>query len=310
MGACGSCANTSCSPGEPPGLPVPAPAAMMRAHHAARSEHRVAGRRRDRARQALRRGAGQGADQSARVVTSGRADGEPGSGDRRFRSWIPGRLPDAAERDHPARVAQHGRGRAPLRRGADDESRPHRRSRRPEGTASALRSGYPRGSIPRHRPRLRRGGIGSARMIAVLVSCGRIWTLALRHIYLLRGSWPRVLELVYWPAVQIVLWGFISVFLRGQSSFVAHAFGVLLAGVMLWDLMFRGQLGVSISFFEEMWSRNLGNLFVSPLRPWEMIAALLTMSVVRTLIAMVPASILAILFFHFSIYSLGWPLLA
>ena len=147
-------------------------------------------------------------------------------------------------------------------------------------------------------------------MIAVLVSCGRIWTLALRHIYLLRGSWPRILELVYWPAVQIVLWGFISVFLRGQSSFVAHAFGVLLAGVMLWDLMFRGQLGVSISFFEEMWSRNLGNLFVSPLRPWEMIAALLTMSVVRTLIAMVPASILAILFFHFSIYSLGWPLLA
>ena len=147
-------------------------------------------------------------------------------------------------------------------------------------------------------------------MIAVLVSCGRIWTLALRHIYLLRGSWPRVLELVYWPAVQIVLWGFISVFLRGQSTFVAHAFGVLLAGVMLWDLMFRGQLGVSISFFEEMWSRNLGNLFVSPLRPWEMIAALLTMSVVRTLIAMVPASILAILFFHFSIYSLGWPLLA
>jgi ABC-2 type transport system permease protein len=85
---------------------------------------------------------------------------------------------------------------------------------------------------------------------------------------------------------------------------------VLLGAVMLWDLMFRGQLGVSISFFEEMWSRNLGNLFVSPLRPWEMIAALLFMSLVRTLIGMIPASLLTIWFFGFSIYDLGWPLLA
>lgn len=144
----------------------------------------------------------------------------------------------------------------------------------------------------------------------MLTSLERIWALSLRYTYLLRGSWPRMLELAYWPAMQIVLWGFISLFLREQSSLVAQAFGVLLGAVMLWDLMFRGQLGVSVSFFEEMWSRNLGNLFVSPLRPWEMIAALLFMSMVRTLIGMVPASLLTIWFFGFSIYDLGWPLLA
>jgi ABC-2 type transport system permease protein len=144
----------------------------------------------------------------------------------------------------------------------------------------------------------------------MLASLERIFALSLRYTYLLRGSWPRILELAYWPAMQIVLWGFITLFLREQSSLVAQAFGVLLGAVMLWDLMFRGQLGVSISFFEEMWSRNLGNLFVSPLRPWEMIAALLFMSMVRTLIGMVPASLLTIWFFGFSIYDLGWPLLA
>jgi ABC-2 type transport system permease protein len=145
--------------------------------------------------------------------------------------------------------------------------------------------------------------------MSALASLGRIWALSLRYIYLLRGSWPRILELAYWPAMQIVLWGFITLFLREQSSIVAQAFGVLLGAVMLWDLMFRGQLGVSICFFEEMWSRNLGNLFVSPLRPWEMIAALLGMSMLRTLIGMVPASLLTVWFFGFSIYSLGWPLL-
>jgi len=146
--------------------------------------------------------------------------------------------------------------------------------------------------------------------MTALLSLERIWALSLRYTYLLRGSWPRILELAYWPAMQIVLWGFITLFLREQSSIVAQAFGVLLAAVMLWDLMFRGQLGVSVSFFEEMWSRNLGNLFVSPLRPWEMIAALLFMSLVRTLIGMLPATGLAVVFFGFSIYSLGWALVA
>jgi ABC-2 type transport system permease protein len=142
-----------------------------------------------------------------------------------------------------------------------------------------------------------------------VTSFGRIGALVLRHLYLLRGSWPRVVELVYWPAMQVVLWGFISISLRAQTGFAAQAFGILLAGVMLWDVTFRSQIGVSVSFLEEMWSRNLGNLFVSPLRPWEMVASLLVMSLLRTLISAVPSSILAMLLFHFSVYSLGWPLL-
>jgi ABC-2 type transport system permease protein len=85
---------------------------------------------------------------------------------------------------------------------------------------------------------------------------------------------------------------------------------VLLSAVLLWDVLFRGQLGVSVSFFEEMWSRNLGHLFVSPLRAHELIVALMTMSLIRTLIGVVPASLLAIAFFGFSVYSLGLSLAA
>jgi ABC-2 type transport system permease protein len=91
---------------------------------------------------------------------------------------------------------------------------------------------------------------------------------------------------------------------------VAQAFGVLLAGVMLWDVLFRGQLGFAISFLEEMWSRNLANIYVSPLRPFEHVAALIAMSILRAIIGLTPASVLAIFLFHFSIYDLGLPLLA
>ncbi len=138
----------------------------------------------------------------------------------------------------------------------------------------------------------------------------RIGAMILRYWYLLRGSWPRLLELAYWPAVQMVLWGFISQFMASTSSWVAQGGGVLIAAVLLWDVLFRGQLGVSVPFLEEMWSRNLGQLFVSPLRPLEWVVSLLAMSLIRTLIGVVPAAVLAIPLFHYSVFGLGLPLVA
>lgn len=141
-------------------------------------------------------------------------------------------------------------------------------------------------------------------------SPARVGAMLRRYLYLLRSSWPRAIELVYWPTIQMVLWGFTSRFLMTNSSYVARAGGVLLAAVLLWDVMFRGQLGVSVSFLEELWSRNLGQLFVSPLRPYEWALSLLAMSLVRVAIGVVPAALLAIPLYHYSIFTLGLPLIA
>ncbi len=138
----------------------------------------------------------------------------------------------------------------------------------------------------------------------------RVGAMVLRYTYLLRGSWPRIVELAYWPTIQMILWGFISQFFLTHSTWVAEAAGVLIAAVLLWDVLFRGQLGVSISFLEEMWSRNLASLFVTPLRPYELIVAMLSISLIRTLIGVIPASLLAIVLYHYSVFDLGRPLLA
>ncbi len=143
------------------------------------------------------------------------------------------------------------------------------------------------------------------------VSLGRLGAMVRRHAYLLRSSWPRLLELVYWPTVQMVLWGFITQFLLTNSSYVAQAAGVFLSAVLLWDVLFRGQIGVSILFMEEMYSRNLGHLFVSPLRPYELVGSLWVMSLLRVLIGSGGAALLAIPIHGFSIFdSLGLPLIA
>jgi ABC-2 type transport system permease protein len=141
-------------------------------------------------------------------------------------------------------------------------------------------------------------------------SLQRIGAMMLRYWYLLRSSWPRLLDLVYWPAVQMVTWGFLQYYIASNAGFFARAGGTFIGAVLLWDILFRGQLGFSISFLEEMWSRNLGNLMMSPLRPFEFIAALMIMSLVRLAIGAVPVTFLAIAFFGFNLYGLGFALVA
>jgi len=141
-------------------------------------------------------------------------------------------------------------------------------------------------------------------------SPARVWAMLLRYLFILKSSWPRTLELIYWPTLQVLIWGFMSQFFYANSSYIARAFGVLLGAVMLWDLMFRSQLGLSISFLEEIWSRNLGHLFVTPLRPYEWVASLLVMSAIRAILGVVPAALLAILLYHYSIFDMGLPLVA
>lgn len=145
---------------------------------------------------------------------------------------------------------------------------------------------------------------------AASFSPARIGAMILRYWYLLTSSWPRLLEILYWPALQLISWGFLQNYITENSSLFVRAGGVLVGAVILWDILFRGQLGFSISFLEEMWARNLGNLMISPLRPIEFLAALMVMSVVRLAIGIIPATIMAIAFFGFNLYSLGFALIA
>jgi len=143
-----------------------------------------------------------------------------------------------------------------------------------------------------------------------VLSPARIGAMVLRYWYLLRSSWPRLLDLVYWPAVQMLMWGFLQLYLAQNAGFFARAGGTFIGAVLLWDVLFRGQLGFSLSFLEEMWSRNFGNLMISPLRPVEFVLALMTMSIIRLAISTIPVALLAIAFFGFNLFGLGLALAA
>ncbi|EJW10117.1 hypothetical protein A33M_0466 [Rhodovulum sp. PH10] len=142
------------------------------------------------------------------------------------------------------------------------------------------------------------------------VSARRVGAMVERYWYLLRSSWPRLLDLVYWPTVQMIMWGFLQTYVSQAQGPLARAGGVFIGAVLLWDILFRGQIGFSISFLEELWSRNLANLMMSPLRPVEFVLALMVMSLIRLAIGLVPVTFLAIAFFGFNLWGLGLALAA
>ena len=141
-------------------------------------------------------------------------------------------------------------------------------------------------------------------------SLRRICALIKRYVYLLRSSGVRLLELIYWPFLQMLTWGFLQKYLSETTSPLAQAAGVLIGSVLLWDILFRSKIGFSTAFIEEMWARNLGNLLISPLRASELVAALSIWSIIRLSVGMVPVAFAAYLIFGFNLLDLGLALVA
>ena len=137
----------------------------------------------------------------------------------------------------------------------------------------------------------------------------KVFALSLRHIYLIKGSFPRILDLIYWPTIQIFLWGFISKFFTLNSTFYENTVGVILSAAILYDFLFRSSISYNMMFLEEIWSRNFTNLFIAPIKLSEIIAALTFTAIFRTLIGLIPAALLAIPFFGVSIFKIGTPLI-
>ena len=134
--------------------------------------------------------------------------------------------------------------------------------------------------------------------------------IVLRQAYLLRGSPARVLPLFAWVAVDIVLWGFITRYLNAVSASGVNFVATLLGAVLLWDFFMRVMQGVTMAFFEDVWSRNFLNFFATPLSTSEYVGGLVLTSIVTSLVGLVVMVILASAAFHLSFLIYGLPLAA
>ena len=136
----------------------------------------------------------------------------------------------------------------------------------------------------------------------------KMYGLFLRHFFLITRSFPRILDLIYWPTIQITLWGFISNFFSTYSTYYNGAVGVILSCAIVYDFLFRTSIGFNMLFLEEIWSRNFTNLFIAPIKMSEIITSLVFTALIRSLIGLVPAVLLTSPIFGISLLDLGIPL--
>ena len=137
----------------------------------------------------------------------------------------------------------------------------------------------------------------------------RVAAVVLRHYYLIRGSLSRLLPLFVWAGIDIVLWGFITRYLATTGAFRFSLVTVLLGAVLLWDFTARVMQGVTMAFFEDVWSRNFLNVFASPLRLSEYLGGLVLSSIGTSAVGLAVMLLLAVFAFGLSFAVYG-PLLA
>ncbi|GIX06924.1 MAG: ABC transporter [Candidatus Poribacteria bacterium] len=131
----------------------------------------------------------------------------------------------------------------------------------------------------------------------------RVAAIVVRHLFLYRRSLARAGEVFFWPVMDLLVWGFLTRYL--QEHEIPLGVGWLLGGVIFWDILYRSQQAITLSLHEEIWVRNVLNVFLSPLSMGEYLLATSLMGIIKATLTLAVLGSLAYLFYAFNIWTMG-----
>lgn len=137
----------------------------------------------------------------------------------------------------------------------------------------------------------------------------RIRGVLYRHLTLWSRDFDKIAGTFWWPVIDLLIWGLVTVYLQRQSGVPSAAVTFFIGGVIFWGIINRAQLDIGLSFLDEAWDRNLLNLFASPLTRWEFITASFILGIIKASISLFVVSILAFLLYTFNIFDFSWYLI-
>lgn len=136
----------------------------------------------------------------------------------------------------------------------------------------------------------------------------RVRTVVRRHGYVLLRSPHRWFDIAFWPVFDVLLWGSLGAFVAQQNRTSQAGTPYLLAGIMLFHVLFQSQIAVATGFMEETWTRNILNVMTTPLRESEYIVGLAIGGLLKLVAAMGTVSLTALAFYGFGLGEIGWGL--
>jgi ABC-2 type transport system permease protein len=142
------------------------------------------------------------------------------------------------------------------------------------------------------------------------MSRGRVLAVYRRFFYSSIHSPPLLFDILLWPLLDLLIWGLLTRFIEKSGTQLPLPVGFLLGGVLIWDLLFRANQGISLAFLDDSaWSRNALNVFASPLRPLEYLAGATLWMLAKVAVGWSVMAIGAYLLFSFGILEIGWALI-
>ncbi|HSW86903.1 MAG TPA: ABC transporter permease [Rhabdochlamydiaceae bacterium] len=140
------------------------------------------------------------------------------------------------------------------------------------------------------------------------MSFGRIWAVCLRYYYFF-GKLDHLCDLMFWPAMDILLWGITSIWIQKNEQGIPNVALAILTGLVLWQSLWRACYEVSVNLLQEFWNRNLVNLFSTPLKLREWMCSIMLVGLSKILIALTFGSLLVWILYSLNIFSIGWAFL-
>lgn len=133
----------------------------------------------------------------------------------------------------------------------------------------------------------------------------RVNALMIRHLYLYKRSFPRIMDIFFWPIMTLLLWGFLSMYLQKSNLAGLNIVTILLGAIIFWEFLSESQHSISVAFLEEVWEKNFINIFVTPLKLNEFIASTALLGIVRVFMIGVVMGIVAFFAYSFNLLSFG-----
>src|SRR3989339_2005248 len=137
----------------------------------------------------------------------------------------------------------------------------------------------------------------------------RIYALVLRFFFLFRHSYDRIGDAFYWPTIDLIIWGLTSSYFMTFAPNAPQIMLVILSGLMFWQIVWRAQYEITVNLLEDLWNKNLINIFVSPIKFSEWVVSFFIIGIVKAIVSLIFASLLAFFLYKFNLYLYGFYLI-
>lgn len=137
----------------------------------------------------------------------------------------------------------------------------------------------------------------------------RIYALILRHTLPLKRDLDLITDILYWPLVDTIMWGFAATWLGSTDSSTGQLLLSILSALVLWQVVWRSQSEVSRNLLDEIWNHNLLNMFSSPLTLADWMGSVFFLSVMKLIVGAGTVSLAVLGLYAVNVYTLGWWLL-